>query len=85
MPALFRYLFIAGLVLIVGVMLVGAILPKAPPAAEGPSAFAPPQPTGLVQKGPAPAIELTSVDGEKFSLASLQGKAPVVLFFFATW
>jgi hypothetical protein len=34
---------------------------------------------------PAPAIQLPGVDRGRFSLASYRGKAPVILYFFATW
>ena len=33
----------------------------------------------------APDFELTTIDGEKFSLSDFQGDSPVLLYFFATW
>jgi cytochrome c biogenesis protein CcmG, thiol:disulfide interchange protein DsbE len=94
MPAPFRILFQLGLILIVGVLVVGWLLPQGKPQEEEgpgqaqPAPAAAPQPAaplGIARNQPAPRVELPSYTGETFSLASYRGKAPVVLYFFATW
>ncbi len=69
---------IAIVVLVVtGMLLAGKYLARHQPAGGGLT-------SGSVQGQPAPEFELDSIDGKKFRLADLKGKA-VLLNFWATW
>jgi len=61
------------------------ILPAEMPAPADPAQTAGDANKGRPPSRPAPAVNLKSLDSGHFSLASYRGKAPVVLYFFATW
>lgn len=62
------------------------VIPTAAPESLQPS-----KPDAAAQKAPgavnqpAPALQLPGIASGRFSLASYRGKAPVILYFFATW
>jgi len=57
---------------------------EAPEDARKVAQFSPPQPSDALLGQPAPAVNLQTLDGEKFTLDDAQGKI-VVLDFWATW
>jgi hypothetical protein len=59
--------------------------PAAPEAAKAPDAAASAAKKEALPNRPAPAVQLPAVGSGRFSLASYRGKAPVILYFFATW
>jgi hypothetical protein len=63
------------------------IAPEAPAATKAPdqAAGATQKDTSALPNKPAPALQLPGIDHGSFSLASYRGKAPVILYFFATW